>query len=93
MACINAAGGTVHIFPSIWFAQNPMEGCIEGAYFGKSDNRLAIDDRKLQPAQVYEADKKPTKPTAAQLALSALEEELDEEMLTKYKTRLAARRV
>ena len=42
----------------------------------------------MQPAQVYEADKKPTKPTAAQLALSALEEELDEEMLTKYKTRL-----
>lgn len=46
-------------------------------------DRLAIDEKKLQPAQVYEADKKPTKPTAAQLALSALEEELDEEMLTK----------
>ena len=41
LACINAAGGTIppmHIFPGVRFSYNPMEGCVEGAYFGKSPN-------------------------------------------------------
>ena len=41
LACINSGGGTIppmHVFPGVWFSSNPMEGCVEGGYFGKSDN-------------------------------------------------------
>uniref|UniRef100_A0A1X7TLU8 Uncharacterized protein n=1 Tax=Amphimedon queenslandica TaxID=400682 RepID=A0A1X7TLU8_AMPQE len=55
-------------------------------------NQLAIDQQKLQPAEVYEPiDKKEIKssylPIANQMALQSLEEELDEEILKKYQTR------
>ena len=41
LVCINAAGSTIppmHIFPGVRFSYNPMEGCVDGAYFGKSDS-------------------------------------------------------
>ena len=41
LVCINAAGSSIppmHIFPGIRFSYNPMEGCVDGAYFGKSDS-------------------------------------------------------
>ena len=41
LVCISAAGGIIppmHVFPGVRFSYNPMEGCIEGAYFGKSEN-------------------------------------------------------
>ena len=36
LACICASGGIIppmHIFPGIRFSYNPMEGCVQGAYF------------------------------------------------------------
>ena len=54
-------------------------------------NYLQIDQRKLQPSKVYEETgnkTKPFAPTANQLALQALEEEMNEETVTKYKIRL-----
>uniref|UniRef100_A0A1X7T0B7 HTH psq-type domain-containing protein n=1 Tax=Amphimedon queenslandica TaxID=400682 RepID=A0A1X7T0B7_AMPQE len=56
-------------------------------------NQLAIDQQKLQPAKVYEPiEKKEIKssylPIANQMALQSLEEELDEEILKKYQSRL-----
>lgn len=47
LACVNAAGGTVppmHIFPGIRFSYNPMLGCLDGAYFGKSPNGWITKD-------------------------------------------------
>ena len=41
LVCISAAGGIIppmHVFLGVRFSYNPMEGCIEGAYFGKSEN-------------------------------------------------------
>ena len=41
LVCINAAGNAIppmHIFPGQRFSYNPMHGCVEGAYFGKSPN-------------------------------------------------------
>ena len=41
LVCISAAGGIIppmHIFPGVRFGYNPMEGCVEGSYFGKSEN-------------------------------------------------------
>ena len=41
ITCIGAAGGIIppmHVFPGIRFSYNPMEGCVDGAYFGKSEN-------------------------------------------------------
>ena len=47
LACINAAGGIIppmHIFAGVRFSYNPMEGCVDNAYFGKSDNRWITSD-------------------------------------------------
>ncbi len=41
LACISATGNTVppmHVFPGVRFSYNPMQGCIDSAYFGKSSN-------------------------------------------------------
>ncbi len=41
LACISATGNTIspmHVFPGIRFSYNPMLGCVDGAYFGKSAN-------------------------------------------------------
>uniref|UniRef100_A0A1X7UEV0 HTH CENPB-type domain-containing protein n=1 Tax=Amphimedon queenslandica TaxID=400682 RepID=A0A1X7UEV0_AMPQE len=41
LACVNAVGGSIppmHIFPGVRFSYNPMEGCVDGSYFGKSEN-------------------------------------------------------
>ena len=57
-------------------------------------NRHAIDKTKLQPAKVYEPSTEleepsaTTMPAAKHSALKALEEELSEETLTTYQTRL-----
>ena len=40
LVCINAdIIPPIHIFTEVWFSYNPMEGCVDGAYFGKSSNR------------------------------------------------------
>ena len=42
LVCIKAAGSTIppmHIFPGVRYSYNPMEGCVDRAYFGKSDSR------------------------------------------------------
>ena len=41
LACVSAAGQTIppmHVFPGVRFSYNSMEGCVDGAFFGKSDN-------------------------------------------------------
>lgn len=41
LACVSASGLTIppmHVFPGVRFSYNPMEGCVDGAFFGKSDN-------------------------------------------------------
>ena len=41
LCCINAAGDIVppmHVFPGLRFSYNPLEGSVDGAYFGKSTN-------------------------------------------------------
>ena len=41
LVCISATGNAIppmQIFPGIRFSYNPMLGCVDGAYFGKSDN-------------------------------------------------------
>ncbi len=41
LACVNVSGGNIppmHVFPGVRFSYNPMEGCVKGGYFGKSDN-------------------------------------------------------
>ena len=45
LACIGAADGIIppmHVFPGIRFSYNPMEGCVDGAYFGKSEKWLEL---------------------------------------------------
>ena len=41
LCCISAAGGVIppmHVYPGERFGYNPLEGGVEGAYFGKSQN-------------------------------------------------------
>ena len=41
LCCISAAGGIIppmHVFPGERFSYNPLEGGVEGSYFGKSTN-------------------------------------------------------
>ena len=44
LACASASGHTIppmrdmHVFPGVRFSYNPLEGSVDGAFFGKSDN-------------------------------------------------------
>lgn len=47
LCCISAAGGVVspmHIYPGERFGYNPLEGGVDGAYFGKSPNGWMCQD-------------------------------------------------
>ena len=34
----------MHVFPGIRFRYNPLEGCVEGAYFGRSDSGWMVTE-------------------------------------------------
>ena len=47
LVAANAAGNVIppmHVFPGIRFRYNPLEGCVEGAYFGRSDNGWMVTE-------------------------------------------------
>ena len=47
LVAANAAGNVIppmHVFPGIRFRYNPLEGCVEGAYFGRSDSGWMVTE-------------------------------------------------
>ena len=47
LVAANAAGNVIapmHVFPDIRFRYNPLEGCVEGAYFGRSNNGWMVTE-------------------------------------------------